>query len=49
VVMELHINPSTIEGNTIEGVKQAFVQEIRDRVAQPPEITISSIVGVQQE
>ena len=49
VVMELHINPSTIEGNTIEGVKQAFVREITHRVARPPEITISSIVGVQQE
>ena len=49
VVMELHINPKALEGNTLEGVKQAFVREITHRVARPPEITISSIVGVQQE
>ncbi|MEX0693247.1 MAG: FkbM family methyltransferase [Rhodospirillales bacterium] len=49
VVMELHINPDELRHQTPEEVKRAFVQEITDRVRQPPAITIASMVTVQQE
>lgn len=45
IAMELHINVADLEGSSPEALTEAFLVEVRSRVAQPPYINVASIAG----
>lgn len=48
IVMELHINSNEVKSTTPEAFRDSFINEISNRVANPPAIRVATMVGVLQ-